>query len=82
MKTIHKYHLPNDGTLLLTEGHSFMHFNIQNGLRTIWMEVDLERTTPVEYEFAVIGTGWEVPEDAQYYGTAFEGPFVWHLYQV
>ncbi len=32
--------------------------------------------------FAVIGTGWDVPDPGIYIGTVFDGIFVWHVYEV
>ena len=48
----------------------------------LWSEVP--DAVPVETRtFRVIGTGFEVPEDAGivYVGTAFDNPFVWHIYE-
>ena len=32
--------------------------------------------------FRVIGTGFDVPDVGNYIGTVFDGPFVWHVYEV
>lgn len=34
---------------------------------------------PVPYDFHVVGTGQPFPSGMVYAGTAFDGPFVWHL---
>jgi len=49
----------------------------------LWAEVP--DAVPVETRtFRIIGTGFEVPDDAGivYVGTAFDDPFVWHVYEV
>lgn len=60
------------------------HFGVQDGGLAAWVEVD---TTPEVlseqeiYNFYVVGTGQDIPEDATtYHGTAFLNFYVWHLY--
>jgi hypothetical protein len=46
----------------------------------LWAEVPDD--TPVQARtFTIIGTGDDVPAGA-YVGTVFDGPFVWHIYEV
>lgn len=51
----------------------------------IWAEVDDSANTEIR-EFEVYGTGHIIkaePRKARaYVGTVFEGPFVWHIYEV
>lgn len=48
---------------------------------TFWAEVDSD--APVaSRSFVVIGTGHIVPDESIHLGIAFDGPFVWHLYEV
>jgi len=47
----------------------------------LWAEVP--DGFPVETRtFRVIGTGWDVPDLGTYLGTVFDGPLVWHVYEV
>jgi hypothetical protein len=46
----------------------------------LWAEVN--PTAPmVERFFTVCGTGFDVPPEAEYVGTVFMDPFVWHVYE-
>jgi hypothetical protein len=36
----------------------------------------------VTRRFRVIGTGFDIPNPGTYLGTVFDGPFVWHVYEV
>lgn len=83
MKKIFKY-----GPLSFGETNSFdlpevfhvVHFGLQDGRMYFWAEID---TQEGQYprKFAVIGTGWDVPEGHMHLGTAQEGSYVWHLYE-
>ena len=54
----------------------------QGGLPTVWAEVDIE-AKKVPRKFVMVGTGQVVPNYSMaYIGTAFVGPFVWHVYVV
>lgn len=49
----------------------------------LWAEVPVGVHRPVETRtFTIIGTGHDVPETGTYIGTVFDGPFVWHVYEV
>lgn len=47
----------------------------------LWAEVS-DSNTVIARTFRVIGTGFDVPEPGTYIGTVFDGPYVWHLYEV
>lgn len=47
----------------------------------IWYEWDSEKDSPVDRTFYVHGTGWVIPADQTYVGTAIIDDFVWHLYE-
>lgn len=58
-----------------------IHFGMQHGNPTLWAIVDPVR--PVEMrDFAIVGTGHEVPEPSCYQGTIAEREFIWHLFEV
>ena len=49
----------------------------------LWAEVPQVRDGQSEgREFVTVGTGQEVLDNWIYVGTAFDGAFVWHVYQV
>lgn len=53
----------------------------QDKMLTIWAEVD-----PSERHerrcIVFFGTGCDAPSEGTYLDTVFEGPFVWHLYEL
>lgn len=51
----------------------------QDGLPTLWIEV-FDNHEPIERYFRIYGTGWEINPSWTYVGSAFIGPFVWHVY--
>jgi len=82
MKTIYKYPLNSSWTKLnVPEESKFLHFAIQNGIPTVWIEVDFSKETTT-VEFYIHGTGHSVGLNQKYLMTAMEngGEFVWHLY--
>ena len=83
MRTIYKYNLPfqeEQGTLKIPKGYQIIHFGVQSGLPTLWVEVDSDQPSE-EVQYAVFGTGWEIPPDWEHVGTWMESIFVWHLYR-
>jgi len=87
MKTIHKYQLNYGITPLeLQQGAIPIHADMQNGVPTIWVEVNGQLTRCVEYSFYLIGTGHLLPESISYdnplkhINSFMEGPLVWHVY--
>jgi len=54
----------------------------QNGVVTLWFETDTGHAIAHSRRFRVIGTGWQVPEDGTYLGTAHLSGYVWHVYEV
>ena len=82
MRTVHKYtlELTNIQEISISIHAKFMHFNMQHGKPTIWLEIDSIQATELK-SFYIIGTGHKVPEYTTYLGTCFDGSFVWHLYK-
>lgn len=88
MKTIYKYQFP-DGRfgwspslkVDLPIGAEVVKFDFQHGLPTIWVLQTTDPTKMVSCEFSIAGTGHRVSADSTYIGTAFQGPFVWHLFE-
>lgn len=50
---------------------------------TVWIQHRLRvNVTDIEsIELTVYGTGWEIPADRHYVGSAIDGEFVWHVYE-
>jgi hypothetical protein len=89
MKTIWKYQLALvDGRQARSAPWPFrvIHFAMQRGSPCIWAHVESDHPQQVSRDFYVLGTGHEVPDEAQYYhGTAMhhalQADYVWHLYE-
>ena len=87
MKTIHKYELGPLGVGInvpLPKGSVVLSAGIKNTDIFIWALVDTEQPTEVR-QFIAYGTGWEVDEDIGelcFIDTVFEGPYVWHVFEV
>jgi hypothetical protein len=84
MKYIYKYQFATDPNALRVDlpiGSRVVKFNFQNGTPTIWVLQSSDETQFVTREFSIAGTGHKVSADSTYIGTAFQGPFVWHLFE-
>lgn len=84
MKMIWKYSIAVEGlqTLFVPEEAKLLHVGEQQGIITLWFELDPVRITESR-RFCVYGTGWNMPDDhGEYAGTVFIGAFVWHVYEV
>lgn len=83
MKKIFKYPLmlgiPN--TIRVPVGSNFRHFEVQDGILCVWVEVDTSKKREEVWALAIIGTGHEVPADCTYLATTQQGEFVWHLHR-
>jgi hypothetical protein len=81
MRQVYKYNIPRQelSTIEIPFDSTFLHIGIQDGLIMMWIEVDPEKDKHPR-SFFVIGTGWEVPPNANYVGTVFIDEFVWHVY--
>lgn len=88
MKKVFKYDLSHIapgafGSLPLPPDAVFLQAAMQDSSRCAWFLVDPE--APVERRrFHLTGTGWEIPasQTLTYLGTFFQGPYVWHLFEV
>lgn len=96
MATIHKQALHPDPTGLCTLqvpfGTEFLHAATQGDQLCVWYRCDPDRFPLESRQVMVVPTGGEAPEAfpaggetsgyAEYLGTAFMGPFVWHVFVV
>ena len=83
MKTVFKYVLNTafefKYTIAMPLGARIVHVGEQGGLPTLWAEADPDAKY-VDRHFAIFGTG--KPVSGEYVGTCFNGPYVWHIYEV
>ena len=84
MKTVYHYPVdPRDGwqEIALPAEAKILHIGENaSGLR-MWVELDPDAPT-VARRYAVVGTGWKVPENAVHISTAITRTgFVWHLFR-
>lgn len=83
MMTIYKYPLKRAGVQKVTMPHGarLLHVAMQNGQPTLWAHVD-DGVVRVDRLIAVIGTGNPAPDpdESEYVGSVFDGPFVWHIF--
>lgn len=78
MKTVYKYPV---GELQLPKDAKVLTAGQQNGDMFIWAEIDTDQI--LEHRtFQVFGTGHPIPKESCYIATTFDGPFVWHIYEV
>lgn len=66
---------------LPTPGYAHpIHFDLQNGIPTLWAEVRPEMEF-FHAKMIVLATGIKIPDDViSHVGTWQDGSFVWHLY--
>ena len=81
MRTIHKY--PLHGSLvLLPKGAKIIEVARQGNAMQIWAEIDTEEEQFENVNIVMLGTGWNIPENAIHLKTVHDGEFVWHFYEV
>jgi len=83
MKTIWKYSLEvGSNTIRMHDDAEVLCVREQDGKPCIWVLVDDDNGI-VDRSFLVVGTGQEfnVLDREDYLGTAFCGPFVWHVFE-
>lgn len=84
MRTIHKYNLNFDpeGVVLDIPRSKFLHFNFQDQLPKVWVEVDTEFQASKPVKLTIFPTGAEIPRNAIFLGTCLHHYLVWHLYEI
>jgi hypothetical protein len=88
MRRMYRYEVPLvDGSSMITmsQGAEVVHAGNAwpaDGIE-FWAEFDSDKGT-VEREFAVVGTGWDLPPNAAWVKTCprTTNGFVWHLYEL
>jgi len=83
MKKIYKYrleYLETPQIVFMPKDATVRHVGQQEGFVVIWVELDPHQTSE-ERTFLVAGTGYPIPDNSRYCGTASINPFVWHVYE-
>lgn len=83
MRVIFKYELMDE--TLLPKGAVVLKAGMQGGIMYIWALIDPNEREFTKRGFLVVGTGQ--PFEHHYLGyrfidTIFDGPFVWHVWEV
>ncbi len=87
MRAVWKYPLRYEArqTVMMPAGSKPFLVHEQHGAVCVWAEVDPALPADTPYTFQIVGTGHaELGEEnrRRYLGTAFVGPFVWHVHQL
>jgi len=80
MRRVFKYELAVQEEFYAPQGARFLHFDHQGETPCVWLEVDGDEEELKLFQFSIVGTGWDVPDGAEYLATSLVGAFVWHLY--
>lgn len=82
MRTIWKFQL-TAMDVPMPEGAEICTFELQAGVPCVWAIVESEAPKQVR-RFAIFGTGHALPAETEgcYVGSAQDGPFVWHLFEL
>ena len=84
IRRVYKYALERtteEQTVAIPHGGIIRHVAMQNGEICLWVEVEIYQGHD-HRRFAIHGTGHDIPEGEVWRGTVFDGPFVWHVYEV
>lgn len=84
MKTVFKYPIPRAKpkfSLMLPRGFSPLRVDFQGDSLFLWACV-MKDSLQVQVDFEVFGTGQDIPMKACYVATYFDGPFVFHMFQM
>ena len=85
MITIYKYRIPvGGGVVELPNIAEILSVGAQGEDLFLWVQVNTD-TPKIERYFEVFGTGHEIDYEGvrsrRFIGTAFMGPFVWHVFE-
>lgn len=89
MKRVHKYGPIYENTrITLPVNIKIISVAKQNGRIYFWAITDLDERLSEVREFIILGTGWNIPDDARHIGTVHDQndadvlARVWHLFEV
>lgn len=82
MSRVLKYQI-REGPIELPVGAKVVCVAMQRNEPCLWALVSAPGTVTESREFKVVGTGSSNIDDTDLYvGTIFDGPFVWHIFEV
>lgn len=83
MKTVFKYPLSGQDSVFMPKGARILHGELQDGMMTLWALVERNAAMEIRH-FAVYGTGHDIDDTHwhEHISTVFNGPFVWHVFEV
>lgn len=84
MRTVWKFLLRETSDpqfLSIPEGAEILLVHGQTNRIGIWAEVDVQASRAPRW-FIILPTGEQIPENGEYLGTAFVGPYVFHVYEL
>lgn len=84
MRTVWKFDIMDsrgvqEASTPMPYGAKALSVGMQDGNVCLWAEVS-DSAPLIPYELVVCGTGYPIPFELLYIGTAFDGGFVWHVY--
>ena len=86
MKVVYKYEIPNDRghVVKLPADARVVQVGMQDDRLMLWAEHGWPdaNTSHVARYFDVFGTGHPIPFESEYVGTFFDGPYVFHVYEI
>lgn len=85
MRKVFKYRLNGSGAITEVDAASLSDPVLvaeQRGEPHIWLEAF--STVTFKRRFLVVGTGWDIPEQAKHVGSylAHDRAFIWHVYEL
>jgi hypothetical protein len=85
MKVVYKYEIaPDKRSAEMPLDSKILKVDMQGDALMLWVEhgwVDGNTVRTVRH-FEVYGTGQPIPLHTEHVGTFFDGPFVWHVYEI
>lgn len=88
MNRVYKYTFPTQDVfeLALPIGARILKLGMSKGDPCVWVLVDPDKTQHEIHRFLIFGTGHDISDEElatlTYVDTYFEGPLVWHVFEV
>lgn len=87
MRSVYKYRATFGGAIgdmVPASGEVVLAGNDNRGHACVWLDVDSElpRSKQFNDRFVIVGTGHEIAALSIHRYSWFDGPYVWHLYEV
>ena len=84
MKKVFKFKLESDGWIEIPKGGEILTVNVQDRFEHAWVLFSPEASAneKEKVQIFIAATGQEIPLDCRYINTYFQGPFVWHAFEM